>query len=126
MCRNTCRHPYVYGSADPRVGFDCSGFITYVFNHFRVKVPRSSREFAKIGKTISLENAKKGDLILFTDPYFDNSHTSEIGHMGLITFNKNGIVTFIHSTSGKAMSVAITSMSDHYKKRFVRVARVFP
>ncbi|MER3464122.1 MAG: glycoside hydrolase, partial [Chitinophagaceae bacterium] len=34
--------PYRYGSTDPKVGFDCSGFITYVFNHFSISVPRSS------------------------------------------------------------------------------------
>src|SRR5437868_11387399 len=33
---------YRYGSTDPVNGFDCSGFITYVFNHFDISVPRSS------------------------------------------------------------------------------------
>src|SRR5436190_23132267 len=32
--------PYKYASTDPSVGFDCSGFITYVFNHFNISVPR--------------------------------------------------------------------------------------
>jgi cell wall-associated NlpC family hydrolase len=31
--------PYLYGSTNPKKGFDCSGFITYVFNHFQIKVP---------------------------------------------------------------------------------------
>ena len=62
--------PYVYGSDDPKVGFDCSGFITYVFNHFKIKVPRSSVQFSNMGMTIPLESAKRGDLILFTDPGF--------------------------------------------------------
>ncbi|HEX6845699.1 MAG TPA: NlpC/P60 family protein, partial [Chitinophagaceae bacterium] len=34
--------PYLYASSDPSKGFDCSGFITYVFNHFGIAVPRSS------------------------------------------------------------------------------------
>src|SRR5215218_2993379 len=34
--------PYLYASTDPSKGFDCSGFITYVFNHFDIAVPRSS------------------------------------------------------------------------------------
>jgi hypothetical protein len=118
--------PYVYGSSDPKVGFDCSGFITYVFNHFKIKVPRSSVEFTNMGRTIPVEKAKRGDIILFTDPDFDNSHTTEVGHIGLITSNESNIINFIHSTSGKAMSVAISPLSDHYKKRFVRVGRIFP
>jgi cell wall-associated NlpC family hydrolase len=118
--------PYVYGSSDPKVGFDCSGFITYVFNHFKIQVPRSSVQFKNIGKTIPVANAKRADLILFTDPDIDNSTSTEIGHVGLITSNDSGVISFIHSTSGKAMSVAISPMSEHYKKRFVRVGRIFP
>lgn len=117
--------PYVYGSTDPKVGFDCSGFITYVFNHFKIKVPRSSVQFTNVGKTVPIEEAKRGDIILFTDPDFDNTNSTQVGHMGLITTNEKGAISFIHSTSGKAMSVAITPFSDHYKKRFVRVGRIF-
>jgi cell wall-associated NlpC family hydrolase len=118
--------PYVYGSTDPKVGFDCSGFITYVFNNFKIKVPRSSIQFTNTGKTVPVENAKRGDIVLFTDPDFDNTVSTEVGHMGLITSNENGVINFIHSTSGKAMSVAVTTLGDHYKKRFVRVGRIFP
>lgn len=118
--------PYVYGSTDPKVGFDCSGFITYVFNNFKIKVPRSSMEFTKVGKTVPLENAMRGDIILFTNPEFVNTNSTLVGHMGLITSNENGIINFIHSTSGKAMSVAITPFNENYKKRFVRVGRIFP
>jgi cell wall-associated NlpC family hydrolase len=118
--------PYVYGSSDPKIGFDCSGFITYVFNHFKIQVPRSSVQFKNIGKTIPVANARRADIILFTDPDFDNSNATEIGHIGLITSNDSGVISFIHSTSGKAMSVAISPLSEHYKKRFVRVGRIFP
>ena len=41
---------YLYGSTDPMRGFDCSGFITYVFNHFRIPVPRSSIDFENVGE----------------------------------------------------------------------------
>src|SRR3954454_4435260 len=37
--------PYKYASTNPEQGFDCSGFITYVFSHFNIQVPRSSVEF---------------------------------------------------------------------------------
>jgi len=118
--------PYVYGSTDPKVGFDCSGFITYVFNSFKIKVPRSSAQFSNVGKTVPVADAKRGDIVLFTEPGSDNSSTNDIGHMGLITANNNGQIIFIHSTSGKAMSVAVTPLSTHYMKRFVRVSRIFP
>ena len=58
--------PYKYASTDPRQGFDCSGFITYVFNHFDIGVPRSSVEFTNVPSEVPLKEAKPGDLILFT------------------------------------------------------------
>ena len=117
--------PYVYGSTDPKVGFDCSGFITYVFSKFGIAVPRSSIQFTNVGKTIPLQNAQRGDIILFTDPDVDNTISLRVGHMGLITSNENGILNFIHSSSGKAMGVVITPFNEHYQKRYVRIGRIF-
>jgi cell wall-associated NlpC family hydrolase len=114
--------PYVWASTDPRVGFDCSGFITYVFNHFNIKVPRSSVDFTKVGMTVPVEQAKRGDLILFTGT---NSQETFIGHMGMVVSNGAEGLRFIHATSGKAMAVAITSFNEQYKKRFIRISRVF-
>lgn len=114
--------PYVYASVNPNVGFDCSGFITYVFNHFDIAVPRSSVDFTNVGKTVPVPEAKPGDLILFTGTDSTEKH---IGHMGLVVSNSDTL-RFIHSTSGKAMGVTITPLNAYYKKRFVRVARIFP
>ena len=113
--------PYKYASTDPSVGFDCSGFINYVFNHFNIKVPRSSKDFRNAGKEIALEDSKPGDLILFTGT---NPAEREIGHIGLIISNKDGI-SFIHSSSGKADGVVITDLNEYYLGRFVKVERVF-
>ena len=115
--------PYRYASTNPAVGFDCSGFITYVFNHFGITVPRSSIDFTNVGKTVTTTEAKPGDLILFTGTDSTERH---IGHMGLIIANDNEGVQFIHSSSGKAMGVTITPLNEYYKTRFVRIARIFP
>jgi cell wall-associated NlpC family hydrolase len=115
--------PYLYGSTDPSKGFDCSGFITHVFNHFRIKVPRSSFDFTNVGKMVVPKKAKAGDLILFTGT---NSTIKRVGHMGIIVNNDDGELKFIHSTSGKAKGVVITPLENYYKSRFVKVIRVFP
>jgi cell wall-associated NlpC family hydrolase len=115
--------PYLYGSADPSRGFDCSGFITYVFKHFNIEVPRSSVDFTNEGGWVALENAKPGDLILFTGT---DSTVRRVGHMGIITSNIDGDIQFIHSTSGKARGVVISDMKDYYQSRFVKVIRIFP
>lgn len=114
--------PYVYASTDPKVGFDCSGFITYVFNHFGIAVPRSSVDFTTVGKTVAAAEAQPGDLILFTGTDSTERH---VGHMGLVVSNSDTL-QFIHATSGKAMGVTITPLNGYYQKRFVRVTRIFP
>lgn len=115
--------PYRYGSTDPEVGFDCSGFITYVFNHFGVQVPRSSVEFTNVEQSVPMEASRPGDLILFTGT---DSSIRIVGHMGIIVSNNNGNVEFIHSTSGKALGVTITPLSSYYKGRYVKTIRIFP
>lgn len=113
--------PYKYASTNPKTGFDCSGFITYVFNHFNISVPRSSFEFTNAGKHINRKDAEEGDLILFTETY---ESSTKVGHMGIITDNINDSLKFIHSTSGKAYGVTISSLTPHYLSRFVKVIRV--
>jgi cell wall-associated NlpC family hydrolase len=113
--------PYRYGSTDPKLGFDCSGFITYVFKHFNISVPRSSIDFTNVGKEIPPTSAKRGDIILFTGT---DSTERFVGHMGIIVSNTDTL-KFIHSTSGKAYGVTISPLSNYYKGRFVKTLRLF-
>src|SRR4051794_4665544 len=113
--------PYKYASTDPGVGFDCSGFITYVFNHFGMTVPRSSIDFTNAYPEVATANARQGDLILFTGT---DSTDGTVGHMGIIVLNVSDSINFIHSTSGKANGVTITPLNEYYKSRFVKIVRV--
>jgi len=115
--------PYLYGSTNPRNGLDCSGFVNCVSNHFGIKVPRSSAEFTNFGTTVEANNAKPGDLILFTGTEL-SKHV--VGHMGIITNNINGELQFIHSSSGKSKGVTVSDLDGYYKTRFVKVIRIFP
>lgn len=115
--------PYRYASTDPKVGFDCSGFITYVFNHFKIIVPRSSIDFTNVGRTVAPDSAKAGDLILFTGT---DSTEKFVGHMGLVVSNENKQLQFIHSTSGKKYGVTITLFNDYYHSRYMKTIRIFP
>lgn len=114
--------PYLYASTNPQNGFDCSGFITYVFNHFNIAVPRSSVDFTNVQHEVPLEQAAPGDLILFTGT---DSLIRIVGHMGIITENNLGNLQFIHSTSGKQYGVTITPLKQYYMGRFVKIVRVF-
>lgn len=112
---------YLYGSANPQQGFDCSGFITYVFNHFNIDVPRSSIGFTHVEKEIPLKEVRRGDLILFTGT---DSTETEVGHMGIVVATADTI-KFIHSTSGKAYGVTVTPLNSYYMGRYVKTIRVF-
>ena len=115
--------PYLYGSVDPAKGLDCSGFINAVSNHFGIKVPRSSAEFTNVGTTVESEEAKPGDLVLFTGT---DAGKRVVGHIGIITDNDDGHLKFIHSSSGKAKGVTTSDLDGYYQTRFVKVIRIFP
>jgi len=113
---------YRTASSNPRRGFDCSGFVNYVFSNFGFKVPRSSRDFAASGDAVRLEDAKIGDVILFTGT---NSRLRRPGHVGIIYSIDGDEVKFIHSSSGGAKGVTITSLNEgFYKKRFLKVVSI--
>lgn len=113
---------YKYGAANPSFGFDCSGFVYYVFKQFGVTLPRSSSAIGQAGENIPLADAKAGDIILFTGT---NAAKRTIGHVGIVLSNNSGKgLRFIHASSGKAYAVTETMLEGSYKKRFMKVIRV--
>ncbi|MCK8141638.1 C40 family peptidase [Flavobacterium sp. I-SCBP12n] len=111
--------PYVAAGCSAK-GFDCSGFVYFVFNHFNIKVPRSSSQFKNFGKEIAIEEVQKGDILLFLSPT-----RNVIGHVGIVTNPKGLDSDFIHSSSGSEMKVIVTSLKKPgYAKRFVKAVRV--
>ena len=114
--------PYIYGSADPKTGFDCSGFINYVYRHFGYDVPRSSKDFLNFGRDIPLEKVRKGDLLIF---YGTDTELREVGHIGIVSRAAGADSEFIHASSGKANGVTISALSSpHYTARFVKAISV--
>ena len=114
---------YRYAVADPEKGFDCSGFVYFVFNSFKIEVPRSSKLYKNYGKKIPIDSARAGDVIVFTGT---NARRRSPGHVGIVISCTNGIPTFIHSSSGKKKGVIISDFNEspYYKKRFIKIVRV--
>ncbi|MBK6523829.1 MAG: C40 family peptidase [Sphingobacteriaceae bacterium] len=113
---------YCYAVADPEKGFDCSGFVYFVFHSFKIEVPRSSKLYKNYGQKIPLDSARAGDVIVFTGTNAKNV----VRAMGIIISCENGIPTFIHSSSGKKKGVIISDFNEspYYKKRFIKIVRV--
>ena len=100
---------YKYGSMIKENGFDCSGFINYVFNHFNISVPRMTVDFTNAGNEVPIKNSRPGDLILFTG---SDAKSGVVGHMGIIVSNKNGDLKFIHASTSQG--VMISGMNSYF------------
>ena len=115
---------YHYANASPKAGFDCSGFVYYVFGHFNIKVPRASMDYENSGKIIPVDSSRAGDIIVFTGTNIKNRKP---GHVGIIVSNTDKELIFIHSSSGhKKIGVILTNYKDspYYQSRFIKVARL--
>lgn len=114
---------YQYACASPKSGFDCSGFTWYVFNHYGINVPRSSKDYKNFGKEIPIDQARKGDVIVFRGTHPGDKSA---GHVGIVITNPGEPLQFIHSSSSKKhKGVVITDYNNSaYPKRFIKIIRV--
>jgi cell wall-associated NlpC family hydrolase len=122
FAKNFLGTPYRYAGNNPEKGFDCSGFVNYVFNNFNINLPRSSKEYKLFGTALKPEEFKVGDILVF----YGYKDITRIGHVGIIC-EANGMKSkFIHSSSGKVMSVTISELgSEMYTRRFFKCIDVF-
>lgn len=116
--------PYEYATSSPGKSFDCSGFVSYVYESCSIENTRSSKGYGLLGEAIELTMAKPGDCILFTgtDPKIRT-----IGHVGIVVENSDEGLFFIHcSSSKKHFGVVITDYENSgYPKRFMEVRRMY-
>jgi cell wall-associated NlpC family hydrolase len=106
---------YKWGGNSPESGFDCSGFVRYVFQQAaNLTLPHGARAISQLGQTVTQPELQPGDLVFF------NTLRSTFSHVGIYIGNNR----FIHSpATGSAISV--TDMSDSYwAKRFTGARRI--
>lgn len=66
VAKNLIGTKYKFGGISPVTGFDCSGFVKYVFNEGAgITLPRGSRDMRTLGKAVDLKSLKPGDLLFF-------------------------------------------------------------
>jgi len=109
---------YKFGGTTKK-GMDCSGLIYTSFAEQGIDLPRISRDMAKQGKRISLLKVQEGDLVFFQT----NKSKNVINHVGLVVYNKSGVLKFIHATTSRG--VIISDISEKYwNSAFVQARRV--
>ena len=107
--------PYRSGGNDPKVGFDCSGFVTYVYrNTLGLVLPRTARQLATVGVGIAREELQPGDLVFF------NTRGSPNSHVGIYLGNSK----FVHAPRTRTL-VRIDSLDDPaYARRYDGARRI--
>ncbi len=111
--------PYVYGAMSPS-GFDCSGFTSYVFKKFGIRLNRSSRGQVNDGRRVAREDIKPGDLVFFNG----RAGRGGVGHVGIVTESYgDGTFRFIHAACSRGVSES-KSTEAYYRSRYVGACRV--
>ncbi|MBZ9686735.1 C40 family peptidase [Clostridium estertheticum] len=112
---------YLWGGTTPAIldttgkyisgGFDCSGFVQYIYKNFGIDLPRTTMDQVNKGVSVKINNLEKGDLVFFmTNP----ARPYEVSHVGIYIGNHK----FIHSPNARDV-IKISELTGYYKDKFV-------
>lgn len=104
--------PYRFGGADPR-GFDCSGFVMYVFQRHGRKLPRTADLQFAAGKVVPQERLQPGDVVFFT------TYAQGASHEGIYL----GQDRFVHASSSRGVMTSALS-EPYWKSRYLGARRL--
>lgn len=104
--------PYVWGGTSPSPGFDCSGYVQYVYRHAGISLNRTSEQQFNNGVSVSRSELRPGDIVFF------HTYSSGASHVGIYAGNN----TMINSSNG---GVSYDDMTDSYwASRYLGARRV--
>jgi len=104
---------YKFGGDSAQTGFDCSGFVSHVFEaSLAIELPRSSYAMGRLGTKVESDDLRPGDLVFY------NTLHRAFSHVGIYL----GEGRFVHAPS-RGKSVEIVDMSEKYWKRRFNGAR---
>ena len=103
--------PYVWGGSSPN-GFDCSGFVQYVYRNNGINLSRTADYQALEGEPVDKEDLQPGDLIFFAGDYVN------VSHVGIYV----GDGKMIHASSSKGQ-IAYDDLSNSYRVAHYHSAR---
>jgi cell wall-associated NlpC family hydrolase len=107
---------YVWGGTTPE-GFDCSGYVQYLYKKHHINLPRTAWAQSKKGTSIEKQNLQKGDLLFFLT---DKKRGIPVTHVGIYIGEGN----FIHAASKKKGIIISPITHGSYARTFVSAKRV--
>jgi cell wall-associated NlpC family hydrolase len=104
--------PYRNGGTTPQ-GFDCSGFVQYVYRQYGVAMPRETREQFRVGNKLRRSQLAPGDLVFFTTIAPGASHVG-------IALDRD---RFVHAPSERGVVRVERLSSEYWSRRYVGARR---
>lgn len=104
--------PYVFGGTSP-YGFDCSGYVQYVFANAGIYLPRTADVQYEVGMAVSKSELVPGDLVFFS------TYTYGASHVGIYIGDGN----FIHASSSRGVTISPLSQ-PYYMQTYIGSRRV--
>lgn len=111
---------YKYGGSTPQ-GFDCSGYVSYIYGKYGLKLPHSSAAIGTLGNKIDIHQAEKGDVMLFKGR---STKSNRVGHVALIIQADSGQITLMHSACQSGVVIEKYNTSHYYTSRYLMCRRV--
>jgi len=106
--------PYVWGSANPNVGFDCSGLVYYAYKQVGITLSRSSYSQINYGTRVKSSELRKGDLVFF------NNGGGRISHVGIYIGNNK----FVHASTPGTGVIVSKLFGSYFGNTFVGATRL--
>ena len=107
---------YKYGGNTPKEGFDCSGFVKYLYNGEGLSIQRVSRDQAREGRPIDPATAKAGDLV-----FFRRGANQPVFHVSMIVAAAPGELWVIHPTSSRGVIRENILASSYWRPKIYTV-----
>jgi cell wall-associated NlpC family hydrolase len=105
--------PYRNGGADP-AGFDCSGFVWYVFAQHGLALPRTVQDQYRVGDNVPIVDLRPGDLVFFSTTVPGPSH------VGIVI----GGDSFVHAPSSTGVVRVERLSAPYWSSRFLGARRI--
>ena len=106
---------YKYGGNSPETGFDCSGYVRYVFKQaLNLTLPHNARAMSQIGTQIAQSQLKPGDLVFF------NTLKNKFSHVGIYVGDDH----FVHSPSAGKQVKVVSIKESYWASRYSGAVRL--
>lgn len=110
---------YKWGGNRPNEGFDCSGFVVYLYQNAGLDdIARTSRDQAKQGRNVSPRDARPGDLVFYKKP------GGNVFHVSVVVLSNPGELWVIHATSSRGVYRENILASSYWKPKMYQIRDV--